>query len=148
MQHRVSTGMTPLPDLQALVPTHHGAPPAAQGSPSIRGVVASGSAIHPELAMKSPRMAAGKAQMASAAQRRGSGGGSKGIRLEDSQAPEVGKCRRRAKPSAEVCPIQPSFEDTFEESSDSDESYDSPFSGSSAAAVASSTTADAPSVSR
>ena len=145
MQHRVSNGMTPLPDLQVLVPTHRDAPPAAQGSPSVRGVTASGSSARPEVAMKSPRTATGKAQMASATQKRGSRGGSKGIRLEDSQAPEAGKRRRRAKPSAEVCPIQPRFEDTFEESNDSNESYDGSFSGSSTAAAASSTTADAPS---
>ena len=95
--------------------------------------------------MKSPRTAAGKAQMASATQKCGSGGGSKGIHLEDSQAPETGKRRRRPTPSAKVCPVQPRFEDTFEESDDSNESYDGPFSGSSTAAAASSTTADSPS---
>ena len=95
--------------------------------------------------MKSPRTAAGKAQMASATQKRGSGEGSKGIRLEDSQAPGTGKRRRRTAPSAKVCPVQPRFEDTFEESDDSNESYDGPFSGSSTSAAASSTTADAPS---
>ena len=94
--------------------------------------------------MKSPRTAAGNAQMASAAQKHGSGGGSKGIHLEDSQAPEVGKCRRQVKPSAKVCPLPQHFEDTFEESDDSSESYDDPFSGSSTAAAASSTTTDAP----
>ena len=144
MQHRVSNGMTPLPDLQALAPTHHDALPATQGSSPVRGALASGSTSCPEVAMKSPRTAAGKAQMASASQKRGSGEGSKGIRLEDSQTPEAGKRRRQAKPSAKVCPVQPRFEDTFEESDDSNESYDGPFSGSSTAAAASSTTIDAP----
>ena len=95
---------------------------------------------------KSPRTAVDKAQVASATQKCGSGEGSKGICLEDSNAPEAGKRRCQAKPSAKVCPIQPRFEDTFEESDDSNELYDGPFSGSSTAAVAaSSTTADAPS---
>ena len=144
MQHRVSNGMTPLPDLQALVPSLRDAPPATQRSPPVRGALAAGSSSRPEIAMKSPHTAAGKAQMVSAAQKCGSGEGSKGIRLEDSQAPEAGKCRRQAKPSAKVCPLPQRLEDTFEESDDSNESYDGPFSGSSTAAAASSTTADAP----
>ena len=145
MQHRVSNGMTPLPSLQALMTTQRTAPAAAQGSPSIREAITSGRSAHPEVAQKSPRTAAGKAQMASATQKRGSGEGSKGIRLEDSHAPTAGKRRCQAKPSAKVCPVQPHFEDTFEESDDSNESYDGPFPGSSTAAAASSTTVDAPS---
>ena len=145
MQHRVSNGMTPLPSLQALVPTHREVPPAAQGSPPVRGASTSMDSAHPAMVMKSPCMAAGKAQVASATQKRGSGEGLKGICLEDSHAPKAGKRRCQAKPSAKVCPIQPHFEDTFEESDDSNELYDGPFSGSSTAAAASSTTADAPS---
>ena len=148
MQHRVSNGMTPLPSLQALTTTQCTAPAAAQGSPSIREATAPGRAARPEVAQKSPRTAAGKAQVASAARRQGSGEGSKGIRLEDSPAPSAGKRRRQAKPSAKVCPVQPRFEDTFEESDDSNESYDGPFPGSPTAAATSSTTGDAPSTSR
>ena len=97
------------------------------------------------MAMKSPRTVAGKAQVASAAQKCGSGEGSKGIRLEDSHSSKAEKRRRQAKPSAKVCPAQPRFEDTFEESDDSNELYDGPFPGSSTSAAASSTTAYTPS---
>ena len=144
MQHRVSNGMTPLPSLQAPLTVPHVAPAAAQGSSSIREATTPGRAVRPIVAQKSPRTAAGKAQMASATQKRGSGEVSKGIRLEDSQAPTAGKRWHQAKPSATVCPVQPSFEDTFEESEDSDASYDGPFPGSSTAAAASSTTVDPP----
>ena len=148
MQHRVSNGMTPLPSLQVLATTPRTAPAAAQGSPPTREALASARATHPEVAQKSPRTAAGKAQMASIVQRQGSGGGSKGIRLEDSPAPPANKRRRQAKPTAKVCPVQARFEDTFEESDDSNESYDGPFPGPSTAAAASSTTEDAPSAAR
>ena len=144
MQHRVSNGMTPLPSLQVPPTVPRAAPTAAQGSSSSREAAAPGRAVRPVVAQKSPRSAAGRAQVASAAQKRGSGEGSKGIRLEDSQAPTASKRRRQPKPSATVSPIQPSFEDTFEESEDSDASCDGPFPGSSTAAAASSTTVEAP----
>ena len=147
MQHRVSNGMTPLPSLQAFATAPRTAPATARGSPPIREAITPERAAHPEVAQKSPRTAAGKAQV-SAARRQGSGGGSKGIRLEDSPAPPADKRRRQAKPSAKVSPVQTCFEDTFEESDDSTESYDGPFPGPSTAAAASSTTGDAVSTAR
>ena len=148
MQHRVSNGMTPLPSLQALATPPRTAPATAQRSPPIREAMTSGRATHPEVAQKSPRTAACKAQMASATRRQGSGGGSKGIRMEDSPAPPADKRRRQAKQSAKVCPVQARFEDTFEESDDSNESYDGPFPGPSTTAAASSTTGDVLSTAR
>ena len=146
MQHRVSNGMTPLPSLQALAAPPRTAPATTQRSPPIREATTSGRVTHPEVVQKSPRTAAGKAQVASATRRQGSGGGSKGIRMEDS--PPADKRRRQAKPSAKVCPVQARFEDTFEESDDSNESYDGPFPGPSTTAAASSTTGDVLSTAR
>ena len=141
MQHRVSSGMTPLPDLQVVVPTPREAPSAPGGSLSRQVVTASGSSSCPEIALKAPRTAAGKAQMAATNRKRGSGEGSKGIRLEDSLSP---KHRRQPKQSSQHPCKQPCYEDTYEESDDSTESFDGPFSGSSAAVAASSTTMDTP----
>ena len=145
MQHRVSNGMTPLPSLQAVAPTHREGVPVSRRSPTEQGATASGSTSHPEIALKSPRTAAGKAQVASATQKRGSGGGSKGIHLGDSSTSDVAKRWRPAKESAaKFRSGQHCFEDTFEESDDSSESFDGPFPGSSSAVAASSTTADTP----
>ena len=145
MQHRVSSGMTPLPSLQVVAPTHREVSPAPIGSQPEQGVTTSGSTPRPEIALKSPRTAAGKPQVASATQKCGSeGGGSKGIHLEDSSAPGVAKRRRQVKKSAKFRSGHHYFEDTFEVSDDSSESFDGPFLGSSSAVAASSTTADAP----
>ena len=147
MQHRVSSGMAPLPSLQAVAPTHHAVSPVTHGSQPEQGVATSGSTSHPEIALKSPRTAAGKAQVASVVQKRGSGGGgrgSKGIHLEDSSTSDAAKRRHPAKQPAKFHPGHHCFEDTFEESDDSNESFDGPFSGSSPAVAASSTTADTP----
>ena len=100
MQHRVSNGMTPLPDLQVLVPSPRTAPPATQRSPPIRGTLAAGSSSRPEIAMKSPRTAAGKAQMVSAAQKRGSGEG-----LERGSAWRIPKHPRRVNVGARQNPL-------------------------------------------
>ena len=113
-------------------------------SPPAQGGVAAGSSSCLEVALKSTRTAAGKAQLAAAAQKRGRGEGSKGIRLEDSSTPEAAKRRCQEKPPVTYGLERPCFEDTYEESDDSNESFDGPFSGSSSAVAASSTTADTP----
>ena len=143
MQHRVSNGMTPLPSPEVVIPAHSEVQPPTRGSTPDQGVAAAGSSSRPEIALKSPRTATGKAQFAAATLKRGCGGGSKGIRLEDSSTPKAAKHRHQAKPPARSGPERPCFEDTFKESDDSNESFDGPFSGSSAVA-ASSTTVDTP----
>ena len=74
-----------------------------------------------------------------ASQKWGRGEGSKGICLEDSSATSGAKWRKRSNQpdSTNIC--RPQYEDMFEDSDDSNESFDGPFSGSSSA-VASSTT--------
>ena len=135
MQQRVTSGLTPLPPLQ--IASSSG--PSA-GSTALPGPSASSSQARPEVAQKAPCLKAGKAQLAAASQKRGRGGGSKGIRLEDSSAPGGAKRRKRSNQpdSANIC--HPQYEDTFEDSDDSNESFDGPFSGSPSSAVASSTT--------
>ena len=144
MQRRVSNGMTPLPSLEGMVPARREVQPTTQRSPPGQGVAATESSSHPDIALKSPRTATGKAQLAAATQKRGRGGGSKGIRLEDSSTPEAAKRRHQEKPPATYGPERPCFEDTFEESDDSNESFDGPFSGFSSTVAASSTTVDTP----
>ena len=144
MQCRVSNGMNPLPGLEVMVPACREVQPSTQRSPPDQGVAATGSSSCPEIALKSPRMATGKAQFAAATQKRGRGGGSKGIHLEDSSLPEAAKRRRQEKPPVMYGPERPCFEDTFEESEDSNESFDGPFSGSSSTVAALSTTMDTP----
>ena len=141
MQCRVSNGMTPLPGLEITASPRREVQSSTRKSPLAEGGVAAGSSSHPEVALKSPRTAAGKAQLAIAAQKRGRGEGSKGIHLEDSSSPEAAKRRRQEKPPAPYGPERPRFRDTYEESDDSNESFDGPFSGSSSAVAASSTTA-------
>ena len=87
----------------------------------------------------------GKAQLAAASQKRGRGGGSKGIHLEDSSAPGGVKWRKRSNQPDSSNNCRPQYEDTFEDSDDSNESFDGPFSGPSSSAVASSTTGTLPS---
>ena len=134
--------MTPLPGLKVMVPAHRKVQSSTQRSPPAQGGVAAGSSSRPEIALKSPRTAAGKAQLAAATQKRGRGEGSKGIYLEDPSTPEAAKRRCQEKPPIAYGPERPCFEDTYEESDDSSESFDGPFSGSSSAVAASSTTAD------
>ena len=135
MQQRVTSGLTPLPLLQ--IASSFG--PSA-GSPAPPGRSASSSQARPEIAQKAPRLKAGKAQLVATSQKRGRGGGSKGIRLEDSSASSGAKRRKQSNQpdSSHTCCLQ--YEDTFEHSDDSNESFDGPFSGSSSSAVASSTT--------
>ena len=144
MQRQVFNGMTPLPGLEVTAPARHAVQPSSQRSPPAPSGVATGSSSRPEIALKAPLMAAGKAQLAAATQKRGRGEGSKGIRLEDPSTPEAAKRRRQEKPPVTYGPERPCFEDTYEESDDSNESFDGPFSGSSSAVTASSTTADTP----
>ena len=115
------------------------APPSA-GSTASPGPSASSSQAHPEVAQKAPHSRAGKAQLAAASQKWGRGDGSKGIRLEDSSASSRVKQRKRSNHPdfSNSCRLQ--YEDTFEDSDDSNKSFDGPFSGSSSSAVASSTT--------
>ena len=104
------------------------------------GPSASSSQAHPEVAQKAPRSRAGKAQLMAASQKRGRGGGSKGIHLEDSSASSGAKQRKQSNQpdSSNNCHAQ--YEDMFEDSYDSNESFDGPFSGPSLSAMASSTT--------
>ena len=88
MQQRITSGLTPLPPLQ--IASTLGLPVGSTATP---GPSASGSHVRPEVARKAPRSKAGKAQLTAALQPRGHGGGSKGIRLEDSLCP-AGLSRR------------------------------------------------------
>ena len=135
MQQRITSGLTPLPPLQIASPV---GPPA--GSTTTPGPSASGSHARPEVAKKAPRSKAGKAQLAAASQPRGHGGGSKGIRLEDSPVPGGAKRKKRSHEPDSSNNRRPQYEDTFEDSDDSTESFDGPFPGPSSSAVASSTT--------
>ena len=58
------------------------------------GPSASNSQAHPEVAQKAPRSRAGKAQLVAVSQKRGRGGGSKGIRLEGPSASGGAKWRK------------------------------------------------------
>ena len=129
------SGLTPLPPLQ--IASSSG--PSA-GSTASPGPSASSSQACPEVAQKAPHSRAGKAQLAAASQKRGHGDGSKGIRLEDSSASSGAKWRKRSNHPDSSNSCRPQYEDTFEDSDDSNESFDRPFSGSSSSAVASSTT--------
>ena len=135
MQQRVTSRLTPLPPLQ--IASFSG--PSA-GSTALPGPSASSSQAHPEVAQKAPRSQVLKAQLAAAAQKRGHGGGSKGIHLEDLSTPSGAKWRKRSNQpdSSNSCHLQ--YEDTFQDSDDSNESFDGPFLGPSPSAVASSTT--------
>ena len=135
MQQRVTSGLTPLPPLQIASSFGPSAGPTVPpGSP------ASISQACPELAQKAPRSKAGKAQLAAASQKWGHGGGSKGIRLEDSSASGGAKRKKRSNQPDSSNSCCPQYEDTFEDSDDSNESFDEPFSGPSSSAMASSTT--------
>ena len=135
MQQRITSGLTPLPPLQ--IASALGPPARSTTTP---GPSASGSHARPEIAKKAPRSKAGKAQLAVASQPRGHGGGSKGIRLEDSPVPSGAKRKKRSHDPDSSNNRRPPYEDTFEDSDDSTESFDGPFPGPSSSAVASSTT--------
>ena len=135
MQQRVTSRLTPLPPLQ--IASSFG--PSA-GSTASPGPSASSSQARLEVIQKAPHSKAGKAQLAAASQKRGRGGGSKGIRLEDSSVSGGAKWRKQSNQPDSSHTCRPQYEDTFEDSDDSNESFDGPFSGSSLSAVASSTT--------
>ena len=135
MQQRITSGLTPLPPLQ--IASALGPPARSTTTP---GPSASGSHARPEIAKKAPRSKAGKAQLAVASQPRGHGGGSKGIRLEDSPVPGEAKRKKRSHDPDSSNNRRPPYEDTFEDSDDSTESFDGPFPGPSSSVVASSTT--------
>ena len=135
MQQRITSGLTPLPPLQ--IASALGLPAGSAATP---GPSASGSHVHPEVARKAPCSKAGKAQLKAALQPRGHGGGSKGIRLEDSPVPGGAKRKKRSNEPDSSNNRCPQYEDTFEDSDDSTESFDGPFPGPSSSAVASSTT--------
>ena len=82
----------------------------------------------------------GKAQLAAASQKQGRGGGSKGIRLEDSSVSSGAKRKKRSNQPDSSDNHRPQYEDMFEDSDDSTESFDGPFPGPPSSAVASSTT--------
>ena len=135
MQQRVTNGLTPLPPLH--IASSFG-PSAGSTAPPVPS--ASSRQARPEVAQKAPCSKAGKAQPAAASQKRGRGGGSKGICLEDLSTSGRAKWRKQSDQpdSSHTCCLQ--YEDTFEDSDDSNELSDGPFSGSSSSAVASSTT--------
>ena len=135
MQQRVTSGLTPLPPL--LLTSSFGASAGATASP---GQSASSHHTRPEVAQKAPHSKAGKAQLAAASQKRGRGGGSKGIHLEDSSTSGGVKWRKWSNQPDSSNNCRPQYEDTFEDSDDSTESFDGPFPGPPLSAVASSTT--------
>ena len=94
----------------------------------------------PEVTQKAPHSRAGKAQLAAASQKWGRYGGSKGICLEDSSASGGAKLRKRSNQPDSSNNCCPQYKDTFEDSDDSNESFDGPSSGPSLSAVAFSTT--------
>ena len=122
MQQRVTSGLTPLPPLQ--IASSSG--PSA-GSTAPPGPSASSSQAHPGVAQKAPRLRAGKAQFAAASQKQGRGGGSKGIHLEDSSASGGAKQRKQSNQPDSSNNCHPQYEDMFEDSDDSNESFDGPF---------------------
>ena len=135
MQQWVTSRLTPLPSLPFA--SSFGASAGATASP---GPSASSSHTRPEVAQKAPRSKAGKAQLAAASQKRGHGGGSKGIHLEDSSMSGGVKRRKPSNQPDSSNNCRPLYEDTFEDSDDSTESFDGPFPGPPSSAVASSTT--------
>ena len=135
MQQRVTSGLTPLPPLQIASSSGPSAGSTAPPDPS-----ASSSPARPVVAQKAPRSKVGKTQLVAASQKRGCGGGSKGIHLEDSSASGGAKRRKRSNQPDSSNNCRPQYEDTFEDSDDSNKSFDRPFSGPSSSAVASSTT--------
>ena len=82
----------------------------------------------------------GKAQLAATSQKRGRGGGSKGIHLEDPSVSGGAKRKKRSNQPDSSDNRRPQYEDTFEDSDDSTGSFDGPFPGPRSSAVASSTT--------
>ena len=78
--------------------------------------------------------------MAAPSQKLGWGGGSKGIHLEDSSVSGGAKQKKRSNQPDSSDNRRPQYEDTFEDSNDSTESFDGPFPGPPSSAVASSTT--------
>ena len=135
MQQQITSGLTPLPPLQIASALGLSARSTATAGPS-----AFGSHGRPEVAQKAPRSKAGKAQLAAASQKQGRGGGSKGIRLEDSSVSGGAKWKKRSNQPDSSDNRRPQYEDTFEDSDDSTESFDGPFPGPPSSAVASSTT--------
>ena len=135
MQQRVTSGLTLLPPLQ--IASSLG---LSAGSTAPPGPSASGSPAHLEVTQKAPCSKAGKAQLAAASQKRDRGGGSKGIRLEDSSVSSGAKRKKRSNQPDSSDNRRLQYEDTFEDSDDSTESFDGPFPGPHSSAVASSTT--------
>ena len=135
MQQRVTSGLTPLPPLQ--IASSFG---LSAGSTAPPGSSASISQACPEVAQKAPCSKAGKAQLAATSQKWGCGGGSKGIHLEDLSASGGAKQKKRSNQPDSSNKCRPQYKDTFEDSDDSNESFDRPFSGPSSSAMASSTT--------
>ena len=90
-----------------------------------------------------PSLEGGKSSIGGRLPEVGRGGGSKGIHLEDSSASGVAKRRKWSNQPDSYNNCHPQYEDTFEDSDDSNESFDGPFSGPSLSAVASSTTGNA-----
>ena len=131
----VTSGLTPLPPLQ--ITSSFG--PSA-GSTAYPGPPVPSSHACPEVTQKAPCSKAGKAQLVAASQKRGCGGGSKGIRLEDSSASGGAKRKKRSNQPDSSNNCRPQYKDKFEDSDDSNESFDEPFPGPPSSAMASSTT--------
>ena len=89
---------------------------------------------------KGPSFESGKSSNGGHLTEAGRGGGSKGIRLEDSSVSGGAKRKKRSNQPDSSDNRRPQYEDTFEDSDDSTESFDGPFPGPPLSAVASSTT--------
>ena len=76
---------------------------------------ASGSHARPEVAQKAPHSKAGKVQLAATSQKRGRGGGSKGIHLEDSSVSGGAKQKKRSNQPDSSDNRRPQYEDMFED---------------------------------
>ena len=135
MQQRITSGLTPLPPLQIT-----SALGLSAGSTATPGPSASSSHGRPEVAQTAPHSKAGKAQLGAASQKLGWGGGSKGIRLEDSSVSGRAKWKKQSNQPDSSDNHRQQYKDTFEDSDDSTESFDGPFPGPRSSAVASSTT--------
>ena len=89
---------------------------------------------------KGPSFESGKSSTGGCLTEAGRGGGSKGIRLEDSSVSGGAKQKKQSNQPDSSDNRRPQYKDTFEDSDDSTESFDGPFPGPHSSAVASSTT--------
>ena len=138
MQQRVTSGLTPLPPLPPLQITSSSGPSAGSTAPLAHlplAVRLTRRSLRRPLAQEREKLNWRPPPRSGAC-----GGGSKGIRLEDLSASGRAKWRKWSNQPDSSNNCHPQYKDTFEDSDDSNESFDRPFSGPSSSAVASSTT--------